>query len=58
MLIQSLTIHPYRQEKVKTDLDWDVQLGVIEPIPVGELVTWCHRMVVCAKKKTVHSDAQ
>lgn len=25
-------------------------LGVIEPVPVGEPVTWCHRMVVCAKK--------
>ena len=25
-------------------------LDVIEPVPVGELVTWCHRMVICAKK--------
>ena len=38
------------QEEVKRSLDSDVQLGVIEPVPVGEPVTWCHRMVICAKK--------
>ena len=37
-------------EKVKADMDRDVQLGVIEPVPVGEPVNWCHRMVVTAKK--------
>ena len=37
-------------EKVKADMDRDVQLGVIEPVPVGEPVIWCHRMVVTAKK--------
>ena len=35
---------------LKACLDCDVFLGVIEPVPVGEPVTWCHRMVVCAKK--------
>jgi len=38
------------QDAVKAGLDQDVDLGVIEPVPVGEPVTWCHRMVVCAKK--------
>ena len=38
------------QEDVKAGLDQDVQLGVIEPVPVGDHVTWCHRMVICAKK--------
>ena len=38
------------QEEVKRGLDQDVNLGVIEPVPIGEPVTWCHRMVVCAKK--------
>jgi hypothetical protein len=38
------------QEQVKAGLDQDVRLGVLEPVPVGEPVTWCHRMVVCAKK--------
>ena len=38
------------QDKVKAGLDQDVALGVIEPVPVGEPVTWCHRMVICAKK--------
>ena len=38
------------QEKVKADLDRDVLLGVLEKVPIGEPVTWCHRMVVCAKK--------
>jgi len=38
------------QDDVKAGLDRDVRLGVLEPVPVGEPVTWCHRMVVCAKK--------
>ena len=38
------------QEDVKAGLDRDVRQGVLEPVPVGEPVTWCHRMVVCAKK--------
>ncbi|CAH3041519.1 unnamed protein product [Pocillopora meandrina] len=38
------------QEEVKAGLDQDVSLGVLEPVPGGEPVTWCHRMVVCAKK--------
>ena len=40
----------YWQDAVKTGLDQDVEMGVIEPVPVGEPVTWCHRMVICAKK--------
>ena len=36
--------------EVKAGLDQDVRLGVIEKVPIGEPVTWCHRMVVCAKK--------
>ncbi len=38
------------QDAVKAGLDQGVRMGVIEPVPVGEPVTWCHRMVVCAKK--------
>ena len=38
------------QDEVKTGLDQDVRLGVLEEVPIGEPVTWCHRMVVCAKK--------
>lgn len=38
------------QEEVKAGLDQDVRLGDIEPVPIGEPVTWCHRMVICAKK--------
>ena len=37
-------------EPVKADLDRDVRLGVIEPVPTGTPTTWCHRMVVCPKK--------
>ena len=40
----------HRQENVKAGLDQEVSLGVLEPVPVGEPVTWCHCMVVCAKK--------
>ena len=37
-------------DDVKADLDQDVRLGVIEPVPIGTPVTWCHRMVIIAKK--------
>ena len=40
----------YWQDQVKSGLDQDQQLGVLEPVPIGTPVTWCHRMVVCAKK--------
>ena len=38
------------QDSVKAGLDQDVRLGVIEPVPIGTPVTWCHRMVICPKK--------
>ena len=38
------------QEEVKAGLEQDIRLGVIEPVPIGEPVSWCHRMVICAKK--------
>ena len=37
------------QEQVKKDLFRDEALGVIEKVPYGEPVTWCHRMVVTRK---------
>ena len=37
------------REAVKKGLDRDVQLGVLEPVPVNEPVTWCSRMVVTPK---------
>ena len=45
-----LPIPMHWQEEVKRSIERDVNLGVIEPVPVGEPVTWCHRMVVCSKK--------
>ena len=45
-----IPVPPHWQEDVKAGLDRDVALGVLEPVPIGEPVTWCHRMVVCAKK--------
>ena len=38
------------KDKVKEDLDRDVRLDVIEPVPTGTPTTWCHKMVVCAKQ--------
>ena len=38
------------QDEVKAVLDRDVRLGVLEKVPLGMLVTWCHRMVICTKK--------
>ena len=37
------------QDKVKAGLERDVRLGVIERVPIGTPVTWCHRMVIAAK---------
>ena len=38
------------KEEVKAGLDQEIRLGVLEPVSVGEPVTWCHRLVVCANK--------
>jgi len=38
------------QDDVKAGHDRDVRLGVLEPVSIGEPVTWCHRMVICAKR--------
>ena len=38
------------QEDVYAGLAQDVRLGVIEPVPVGTPVTWCHKMIVVPKK--------
>ena len=31
------------QEEVKAGVDRDIRLGVIEPVPIGEPVTWCQK---------------
>ena len=38
------------KDEVKAQLDRDVQLGVIEPVPWGEPTTWCSRMVTVPKE--------
>ena len=37
------------QEKVKAELDRDVDLGVLERVPYGETTDWCSRMVITRK---------
>ena len=37
------------KNKVKEDLDRDVRLGIIEPVPQGEITEWCSRMVIVPK---------
>ena len=37
------------RDKVREQLENDVRMGVIEPVPVGTPVTWCARMVVVPK---------
>ena len=46
------------QDAVKADLDRDVHLGVLEQVPIGNPVTWCHQMVICAKKNGTPIDFQ
>ena len=38
------------QKQVEADLIRDVRLGVLERVPFGEPVSWCHRMVVTRKQ--------
>ena len=38
------------QSEIYAGLEQDVRLGVIEPVPIGTPVTWCHRMVVVPKR--------
>ena len=37
------------QERVKAELDRDVNLGVLERVPYGEATDWCTRMVITRK---------
>ena len=46
----SIPVLLHWQSDVKAGLDHNVSLGILEPVPVGEPVTWCHHMVICAKK--------
>ena len=42
---------PYHwKDRVKQDLDADVARQIICPVPVGEPVKWCSKMLVTAKK--------
>lgn len=41
--------HHWKAE-VKTQLDVDVTLGIIEPVPTGTPTTWCSRMITVPKK--------
>ena len=36
-------------KKVKEDLDQDVHLGIIEPVPINTPTSWCSRMVIVPK---------
>ena len=44
-----VTVPAHWSTKVKNDLDRDVRLGVIEPVPLNTPVRWCARMVVTRK---------
>ena len=45
-----IPIPHYWKKKIKQDLDRDVRLGIIEPVPQGTVTRWCSRMVPTAKK--------
>ena len=38
------------QDEVIAAIDQFDRLGVLEEVPIGTPVTWCHCMVICAKK--------
>ena len=47
---RSIPVAVHWQDEVKAGLDEDVRLGVLEKVPIGDRVTWCHGMVIYAKK--------
>ena len=52
---QPVAIHKPRpvpihwRDQVKSDLDRDVRIGVLEQVPIGEPTDWCSPMVICPK---------
>ena len=38
------------QDKVKEQIDANVRMGVMEPVPIGEPVTWSHQLVIAERK--------
>ena len=46
---KAATVPLHWQKRVKEDLKQDVALGILEKVPYGVPVTWCHRMVVTRK---------
>lgn len=45
-----VTVPVHCQDDDKAGLYQDVSLGVFEKVRIGEPLTWCHSMVICAKK--------
>ena len=43
------TVPIHWEQQVRQGLERDVQLGVIEKVPVNQPVTWCSRMLVTPK---------
>ena len=43
------TVPLHWEDKIKRDLDRDIDMGVLEKVDVNEPVTWCSRMVVTRK---------
>ena len=44
-----LPVPHHWKEQVKSDIERDVRMGVIEPVPQGTPTVWCARMVVAPK---------
>ena len=44
------SIPAHWQAKVKSDIERNIKLGVLERVPANTLVTWCSRMHVVSKK--------
>ena len=40
------------KDAIKDNLDKDVRLDVLEPVPIRELVIWYYCMVICAKQNS------
>ena len=49
-VLKPIPVPLHWQQEVKESIDRDVKLGDLEAVPVGEPVTWCHRMVTARKK--------
>ena len=50
----SIPVPIHWRNAVKAGIDQEIKLGVLEAVPIGLPITWCHRMVVILMQLEKH----